>query len=319
MMVLPKQCQAIPQSLILFASASLGAAFAWQETPSYVLGADDQITVQALHVPSITDKPIRIDKSGYIVLPLAGRVRAAGLTVLELERSIRAQLDPFIRDPEVTVSVIEFKSQPVTVVGAVTNPGVYQLQGGKTLLELLSMAGGTRPDAADTVRITRQANCPAPLPKRHPDASRQFMVAEISLRQLLDATNPASNITICAKDVITLPRARLVYVLGDVRKPGGFPLRDEETTTVLQAVSMAEGTLRTAALGSARILRVQEDGGKRLELPVDIKAMMNAKKPDMEMRPDDILVIPNSVTKTALIRGAEAAIQLGTGIVIWRR
>lgn len=309
----------IPGSVTLLALATFAANLPGQENSSYVLGVDDQIMVQALHVPSITDKPIRIDKSGFITLPLAGRVRAAGLSVHELERSIRAQLDSFIHDPEVSVSVIEFRSQPISVIGAVTNPGVYQLQGSKTLLELLAMAGGSRPDAADTVRITRRTACGPTLPNAHPDATRQFMVAEISLRQLLEASNPAGNVAICASDVVTIPRARLIYVLGDVRKPGGFPLRDEETATVLQALSMAEGTLRTAAFGSTRILRLQEGGGKRMELPVNLKAIMDAKAPDMAMQPDDILVIPNSATKTALIRAAEAAIQVGTGVVIWRR
>lgn len=305
--------------VILLAVAGFASATAQEETSPYVLGADDQITIQALHVPSIADKPIRIDKSGYITLPLAGRVRAAGLSVQELERSIRALLDPFVIDPEVSVNVVEFRSQPITVAGTVTNPGVYQLQGGKKLLELLSMAGGTRPEAADTVHIARRVKCAAALPNARLDATGQFLVGEVSLRTLMDGSNPASNIAICAGDAVTLPRARLVYVLGDVRKPGGFPLRDEETATVLQAVSMAEGLLRTASLSNARILRQQAGGGKRVELPVNLKAMMGAKATDMVLQPDDILVIPSSAAKTVLLRGADAAVQIGTGVVIWRR
>ncbi len=308
------------------AAASSGAAPAGAvpagaapESSAYLLGPDDQITIQALHVPDITDKPIRIDRSGYITLPLAGRVQAAGLSVEQLQRAIAARLDEFIQEPEVSVSVAEIRSQPISVTGSVTMPGVYQLQGQKTLIEMLSMAGGPKPDAADLVRITRRTKCTSvPLPNVHQDRETQFMIGEVSLKTLFEAKNPVENVPICPGDVITLPRAQLIYVLGDVHKPGGFALRDQETASVLQAVSLAEGLLRTAAANRAEILRSAPEGGKRVEIVVDLKAVLQGKAPDVALQADDILLVPNSASRTALLRAAEAAVQMGTGVVVWR-
>ncbi len=300
--------------------APLHSQNAGQFRASYTLGPDDQITVQALHAPDITDKPLRVDSSGYITLPLAGRMKAAGLTVDELQREIASRLRVFIREPEVTVGVTESRSQPVSVVGAVNNPGVYQVQGRKTLIELLSLAGGAKPDAADTLRITRRVQCaPLSLAGARPDPSGQFVVGEVSLRRLLEARNPEENLAICPEDVITLPRASLVYVMGEVRKPGGFPLLDRERFSALEAISMSEGLLRTAAPMRARILRPASNGSERAEIPVNLKTILSGKTPDVPMQPNDILVVPNSAYKSAVMRGIEAAVQMGTGVVIWHR
>jgi polysaccharide export outer membrane protein len=285
------------------------------ERPQYLLGPDDQITIQALHVPDITDKPIRIDHSGYITLPLAGRVKAAGLSVEQLQSAITARLDEFIQEPEVSISVIEMKSQPISVTGSVTTPGVYQLQGEKTLLEMLSMAGGPKTDAADVVRITRRTACTTvPLPNVRQDRETQLMIGEVSLKTLFEAKSPVENVPICSGDVITLPRAQLIYVLGDVHKPGGFALRDKDTASVLQAVSLAEGLLRTAASTRAEILRTSPEGGKRKEIAVNLKAVMQGRAPDIALQPDDILVVPNSASKAAMYRAVEAAVQ----VAVWR-
>jgi polysaccharide export outer membrane protein len=286
----------------------------------YRLGPDDQIIVEALHASVIKDRPFRIDSSGYITVPLAGRVPAAGLTVEELQNDLTNRLRPFIRRPEVAVTITEFRSQPVSVAGPVNNPGVYQLQGHKTLMELLSLAGGAKPEAADTVRITRRVQCaPFPLARVRRDASGQFVVGEVSLQNLLEAKNPAENPEICPEDVITLARAPLVYVMGEVRKPGGFPLREREQTSVLEAISMAEGLLRTASASGVRILRAQPNGAERIEIAVNLKTITNGHAEDIPVKPNDILVVPNNVPRNALLRAAEAAVQMGTGVVIWRR
>jgi polysaccharide export outer membrane protein len=109
---------------------------------TYVLGPEDQIAIRALDAEEISDKPLRIDLSGYIRLPMAGRLGASGLTIEQLEAQLVERLKTFIRESEVPVSITEFRSQPVSVIGAVKNPGVHQLQGRKTLIEILSLAGG---------------------------------------------------------------------------------------------------------------------------------------------------------------------------------
>ena len=296
------------------------AAISDSAVSNYVLGADDEILIRALHADEISEKPFRIDSSGYVRIPIIGRVRAAGLTVEQLERELSSRLSPYIREPEVTVRVTEFKSQPVSVLGAVKNPGVYHLQGSKTLIETLSAAGGLEPDAGGTINITRRSECGAvPLGNARPDPSGRFTIGEVKVKPLMDAKDPNNNLTVCSNDVITVPRARLVYVIGEVHKPGGFALRDQETVSVLQALSMSEGLLHTAGPQKARILRAQSGQTQRQEIPVNLNHVLDGKAEDVMLRPDDILFVPNSKPKTAALRGVDAAVQMATGVVIWRR
>jgi len=288
---------------------------------SYVLGPNDRFTVEALHAaPDISTQPYRIDSTGYVTLPLAGRLKATGLTIEQFEREVASRLTPYILEPQVSVSVTEFRSQPVSVVGAVKSPGVYQLEGSKTLLEALSLSGGAVPEASDRVTITRRSEWgPLALPSVRNDPSGRFTVGETSLRGLMDAKNPVDNIAICPSDVITVPFARLVYVIGEVHKPGGFMLHDQESASVLQALSMAQGLLRTAAPTHARILRRQANRSERLEIPVNLKPVLGGNAADVTLQADDILFIPNSASKVVLYRGAEAGLEMMTGVVIWGR
>ncbi|MDQ6706772.1 MAG: polysaccharide export protein, partial [Acidobacteriota bacterium] len=252
--------------------------------------------------------------------PLIGQVHAAGKTLDELQRELSDRLKVHVRDPEVTVGIAEYKSQPVSVVGAVKNPGVYQLQGNKTVIEILSAAGGIEPDAGYSVKITgRREWGLIPLPTARLDSSGEFSVAELNLQSLMEASNPRENLMLDPNDVISVPRGKLVYAVGEVRKAGGFVLRERETISVLQVLSLAEGLDRTAGPEHARILRAQADGQKRVEFPVDLKRIMAGKAEDIALRPDDILFVPNSAAKSAALRTLDAAIQMGTGVVIWRR
>jgi polysaccharide biosynthesis/export protein len=126
------------------------------------------------------------------------------------------------------------------------------------------------------------------------------------------------NLVIHSGDVVTIPRAKLVYVIGQVRKPGGFVLRDPREMSVLKALSMAEGLMPNAALGNARILRQTEPHAQRKEIFVDVKAILAGKSADQELLPDDVLLVPTSTAKTVAMRLLETGIQMGTGLVIWR-
>jgi polysaccharide export outer membrane protein len=218
------------------------------------------------------------------------------------------------------VNITEFRSQPVSVLGAVKTPGVYPLRGPKTLMEVLSAAGGLEPDAGNTLKITRQAaNGAIPLAGARMDASGRFSIAEVSLRGLMDANDPRNNIPIYPNDVLTVPRGRLVYVMGEVQKPGGYVLRDDENASILQVLAMSSGLLRTASAKNARILRAVPNQPQRVELPVNVSRILQGKAEDLKLKPDDILFVPTSAPKNAALRGVEAAIQIGTGVVIWRR
>jgi polysaccharide export outer membrane protein len=288
--------------------------------PAYVLGAGDVITIRVLDADEISDKPIRLGANGFITMPLVGRVRAGGLTTEQLEAALAMRLKPLIRNPEVSVSVVEQRSQPVSVIGAVSAPGVQQLQGRKTLVEMLSLAGGVRQDAGHAIMITRRVQWgPIPVPGAALDATGRFSTAEVNLKEILEARNPAGNIQIMPDDVISVPRAEMVYVIGEVKKSGGFTIGERESLSVLQALSLAEGLNMTAAPQNARILRVDAGAPKRTEISVDLRRILAGKENDVRLEPDDILFIPGSKSKNVAIRSLEAAVQIGTGIAIYRR
>jgi polysaccharide biosynthesis/export protein len=288
-----------------------------QHPSAYVLGADDQITIQALEAEEISNKPVRIDADGYITLPLLGRLRASGLTAGQLEAEMTARLKAYIQEPQVSVNITEFRSQPVSVIGQVKNPGVLQLQGRKTLVEVLSLAGGLQPDAGHSVKITRRPEWgPIPLSTAVKDPGGNFSIAEVNLKGIMEAKNPEENILIQPNDVISVPRAEMIYVIGEVRKPGGFILSDRKTVSVLQALSLAEGLELTAGSKNAKIIRGSSTSS-RTEIPLNLKDVLAGKTTDIAMYPDDILFVPNSSARTILGKAAEAALRMGTGIAIY--
>jgi len=290
------------------------------ETTAYLLGPGDQVSVSLRDLKEIEFKPARIDLDGNLWLHYAGRIPAAGLSAEELATVIEERLRSVVNNPRVTVEVSEFGSQPVSVLGAVNRPGIHQLRGHKTLIEVLSMAEGLRNEAGNNIMITRAKSAGRiPLPNSKEDASGQYNVAQVNLKALLEAKNPKANILIRPNDVISVPRAELVYVVGSVRKPGGFPLAERETLSVLQAISLAEGVDATAASQNARILRQPQGGGQRVEITVNVKKILASREPDQALQPNDILFIPNSTFKSWGLRTVEAGIQIATGVVIFRR
>jgi polysaccharide export outer membrane protein len=291
-------------------AASYGAADA--------IGPDDRLLIQALHVEEIGKDPITVDGSGYIELPFIGRTKAAGLTTDQLEQAITEQLKRYFNEPQVRVTIAEYKSEPVSVLGALKAPGVYQLHGRATLVEMLSAAGGASTDAGYRVRVARRLECgPIPVASSRRDLSGAY-VADLNLSAVLESKDGNTNIAICPNDVVTVPKAKLVYVIGEVHKSGGFLLDEQETMSVLKALSLAEGLQRTAGAKNAKILRAQEPGTERQEVPVNLSEILEGKKPDIGLRADDILFVPNSAPKSAALRAMEAAIEAGTGVIIWR-
>jgi polysaccharide export outer membrane protein len=243
----------------------------------------------------------------------------SGLTVQQTEQVLDKALSTYIRQPQVAVSIAEVRSQPVSVLGAVNTPGVHQVHGHKTLLEMLSQAGGIRQDAGYSVRITRQLEWGCiPLPNATLDATGKFSVAEVNLKKIMEAKDPQDNIQIFPHDVISVPKAEMVYVIGEVKRSGGFVLGEHQSISVLQALSLAEGLNGTADTKHARILRLKRDADQREEMAVNVKDVLTGKKPDVALQGDDILFIPGSTGKKAALRSLEAAIQTGTGLAIWR-
>jgi len=291
-----------------------------ETSPGYILGPGDQITVRAVDVDEISDKPIPVDLNGQVRMPMTGRIQAAGLTLKQFEGELTKRLRTYLWQPDISVSIAEFRSQPVSVIGAVRNPGVQQVQGHKRLVEVLSLAGGLDASAGSTLRITQRLEWGRiPLASAADDPTGEFSIAQIKLKSILEARNPEENILVKPYDVVSVPRAEMIYVIGQVQKSGGIVLNDREEISVLQALSISGGLDQSAQPQNARILRRHPGDPSRTEIAVDLRKILNGKSSDVAMQPEDILFVPSSVPKKAALRAVEAAIQLGTGVVIWRR
>ncbi|HYA18789.1 MAG TPA: polysaccharide biosynthesis/export family protein [Bryobacteraceae bacterium] len=302
------------------APAPAPAAPAAEASPAasgdYRIGAGDQILIRVSNEAELSEKQFRIDPGGILNAPMIGRVQAAGLTSAQLEKEINNRLAVYLQQPDAAVSVTEFQSQPVSVFGEVTTPGVHQLQGQKTLIEMLALAGGIRPGAGPTVKITRQLQYgQIPLPGAQDDATGKFSVAQLELKPLMAGQIPDKDIVIMPNDIISVPRADLIYVAGDVTRSGPLTLTDRPTMSILEALSATGGVMKTADTKKARILRIVPGNSVRENVPVNIAKIMSGQANDMQLMAGDILVVPSSNTKKAAQRALDTAIQLGTVIV----
>ncbi|MGA2186450.1 MAG: polysaccharide biosynthesis/export family protein [Bryobacteraceae bacterium] len=317
------QTRETPQATVISGVSVTPAASATDgdDTQTYILGPEDRLTVKVLDLDEISDKDVyRVDMRGNLNLPVAGRVHVAGLTVEQAETEIESRFKAILQNPEVTLSVNEFRPEPVSVLGAVRNPGVVQVVGRKTLYEVLSLAGGLNADASNTIKVTRaKKSGPLPLPNAVDDSTGQYRVAELNVRAVMEAQNPEENIPVLPHDVISVPRADLVYVIGAVKKSGGFVLSEREQISVLQALSLAEGLDRMAAGSAAKILRPVGSSKSRVEIPVNLKKLLQGKGDDVPLLANDILFVPTSASKNVALRTLEAAISIGSGIAIYAR
>jgi polysaccharide export outer membrane protein len=324
----------------------------------YVIGSGDLISVQVFDVPEIS-RELRVSQTGTIGLPLIPvRLHISGLTEMQAERKIQEVLEVngLVSHPEVTVTVKEKKNRPITIVGAVAHPMVYEADRQVRLIDVIAAAGGIAPDAGDHVIITRperdassdpsdtagtgtdndapalsQDPAPqaadsstvpsAPAPPSDPSQNTPPALANtitVSLNQILETGDMTNNIVILPGDVVTVPHAGIVYVLGAVTKPGGYTVaNDRAQLTALKVLSLAGGLNRTAKSDHAVIVR--KDGtGQQHEVEVDLKKVMKFQAEDVQLRPSDILYVPTSVTKTTAIRVAELTLAIGTGVLIYR-
>ncbi len=169
------------------------------------------------------------------------------------------------------------------------------------------------------VKITRRLEWGRiPLPDAADDPGGQYSVAQVPLRDIMEAKNPQENIPIMPNDVITVPQARMVYVIGDVNKPGSMILGEQETMSVLEALSIASGLGKTAKAKETRILRATAGAPKRVEVPVNLKDILAGKTDDMPLQAEDILFVPTSTSKVLALKAVDALIGSGLTAVIYR-
>jgi polysaccharide biosynthesis/export protein len=326
----------------------------------YLIGAGDLLSVQVFDVPEIS-RELRVSQTGTVGIPLIPvRLPVSGLTEMQAERKIQEVLEAngLVSHPEVTVTVKEKKSRPITIVGAVFRPMVYEADRQVRLIDVLAAAGGINPDAGDHVIITRPerdpssdsatagtstddsapaltqdaapaadsspappdsgvaAASPPPDPSQVPPLLANTIT--ISLNQMLEAGDMANNIVILPGDVVTVPHAGIIYVLGAVSKPGGYTVaNDRAQLTALKVLSLAGGLNRTAKSDHAVIVR-KDTNGQQHEVEVDLKKVMRFQEEDVQLRPSDILYVPTSGGKSAAFRFAELSLAVGTGVLIYR-
>jgi polysaccharide export outer membrane protein len=264
------------------------------------LGPGDLLDIGVFASPELTAR-VRVPSDGDISFPLLGKLHVNGMMPEEVQDLIRDQLmkRDFVKDPEVSVFVLEYAHQAVYVLGEVIRPGAYPVLGSHLLSDYLSVAGGFTPRAGKTITVTRQD---------HPDTPD---VVRFSRAPNLSGTNPQVN----AGDSIYVGQAGLVYVVGDVTRPGGFILDSDQKLTVMKALALAEGTKPTASLKGARLVRMTDKG--REEIPINLKKIYQAKAADLELQDQDIVYVPISAGHVATNRGLDV-LQAASGAAIYR-
>ena len=332
----------------------------------YVIGRGDLLSVEVFEVPELS-RDVRVSQTGNITLPLIRiPLRMAGLTETQAAQKISEVLEAngLVSHPEVNVTVKEKKSKPITVVGAVAHPMVYEADRPTTLLEVLAQAGGIANDAGDTVIVTRPdtpdqssdsepppispdtgatedssraqtSSAPSPAfatnrasqqpsgssPKAQSPSTEPPPIGAtltVNLADLLEAGDASNNILLQGGDIVTVPHAGIVYVLGAVRRPGGFvATNDRSQLTTLKVLALAGGLETTAKTDRAVIVR-RDSSGQQREVPVNLAKVISRQEEDVKLLPSDILVIPDSKTKAALIKAAEIGLAVGTAVAIYR-
>lgn len=309
-----------------------------QKKPSandYRIGPNDELAINVLDAPDLSNA-VTVSGDGNISVPLLGTIKVGGLTPREVELVLQALLRrTYMKDPQVTVTVIEMQSHTVSVIGSVKNPGTFQIPGPKSLLEVLSMAGGIAPDAGNSVLVMRGTSAGF---YRHSNVLIQNVKAtggqtqgssqeaisssdntassgtiEVNLKRLLESGDSKYNVTVYPGDIVKVKTAGIVYVVGDVTRPGGFPVQDNERMTVLQAIALGGGIAPNADKSKAKIIRVAQNG-KQIQLPVHLGKILTGKSPDLLLQPKDVLFIPTNGSKAA----GKAVLDTFSKWIVWR-
>lgn len=307
----------VPPSATLTADTLVTAPAA--DPRNYVLGPGDVLSVAVIDMPEVSETSVRIGPDGNVSLPLIGPVHASGLSVEGLRAELGTKLAKYINNPQITLNVVSSGSRSVSVLGEVNAPGVHELDGPQTLIQVLSLAGGVKSDAGSKVIVTRQARFGGFAGYTGMQVSSDGAItAVIPLDDLLTSRLPTDNFLMAPDDIVSVPKEQLVYVVGDVHRSGGFPMSSRGNISVLQAISLAEGPSPNAALKAAKILRPQPDARVPTEIPVDLNAILSGKAPDVPLYADDVLFVPNSAAKSGAKRAAEVMLQVATGVAIYR-
>ncbi len=255
-----------------------------QPAYEYRIGPKDLLEIRVFEVPEL-NITVRVAEDGTITLPLLGKVEVQGLTRFEVEKKIASLLEAkYLKNAQVNIFIKEYQSKRVSIIGAVKNPGTYELIGRQTLLQILSLAGGLTEDAGDKIIIIRQF-------KNGKTAS-----LIIDLEELMLKGNPKYNIPLQPDDIINIPVERYVdvYVFGQVKNPGLIRLKKSSGVTLLQAIAQAGGFTDRANKSAVTITRKDERGIEK-RIKVNVKKILSGKQKDIKLKPYDIIYVPESI------------------------
>jgi polysaccharide export outer membrane protein len=287
------------------------------------ISPDDLLEVYVVDVAEIS-REYRVSPGGSITVPLLNDpIPATGLVPAQLAQAIgeRLRAAGMVTNPQVTVAIKESRLRCVAVTGAVSRPQLYPFSGRTTLLDVISQAGGLAEEAGTTAVITRGDLAMRVLSRGRRDGTDLPRVVTADLKRLLETGDSELNLDLYPGDRVTVQRAGVFYVVGAVNRPGGFTLKNyREEMTVLKALALAEDLKPTAIRNKAMILRKNTRMPEgREEIALNLQKILAGRAPDQPVKADDILFVPDSSSKRAMRRGAEAAIQIATGVIIWRR
>ncbi len=283
--------------------------------PGQTIGANDLVAISVYDAPELT-RSVRVSAEGYIRLPMVQRkIQARGLLPSELEAAIAAILaeEGILVKPVVMVTVAEYASRPVSVVGAVKKPLTFQAMGRVTLLDALAKAEGLSEAAGPEVLLISY--------KGEGDGEKR-LVQRILVRDLIDEAKPELNALLKGGEEVRVPEARKIYVSGNVKKPGAFAVKDDKQMTVLRALALSEG-LSPFPQKYAYIYRKADTEGGKVEIQVELAKIIKREAVDFSLEPEDTLYIPEDEVKRRLVQTTEKIVGFGaatvSGVLIWRR
>jgi polysaccharide export outer membrane protein len=255
-----------------------------KEFMDYKIGPRDLLEISVFGLNDL-NKTVRVSEDGKISLPLLGEVPVEGLTKGECEKKISQLLEEkWLQNPQVTIFIREYQSKRISLLGAVRNSGPYELLGRRSLLEIISQAGGLTSEAGNEILVMR----------RLPDGLTQTI--RISIQDLVLKGDPALNIILEPSDIVNIPIDKIIriYVFGQVRTPGALEVKMSNIPTVVRAIAQAGGFSDRAAQGSVIIKRVDEKG-KEKEIRVNCKDILKGKKKDIPLQENDVVFVPETL------------------------
>jgi polysaccharide export outer membrane protein len=271
--------------------------------PTLRIASGDLLAVDVFDTPELSAK-LRVSEMGEVDLPVAGAVHVGGLTAEGAAAGIEQRLldQDILKHPHVEVFIQEYATQGVSVLGEVKNPGIYPELGPHTLLDFISVAGGITPTAGKTVSIMHKNDPGNP-------TVVQFDSSPGGAQRAGVAIQPG--------DTIVVSRSGIVYVVGDLGKPGGFLIENNERLTAVQAVALAQGANKTASLNKSRLIRKTSNGPQ--ETPLQLAKVLAGKQSDVPLEDGDIIFVPTGKAKAAAYQGMSYALSLVTGLTVYGR